>query len=91
MQKVIFCVVCNILCSLVYGWVEDIAPDNELASPQSVITADEGETIILNIFHTKNGRSPPGGFTFNIEAGGNATCNSSQFQNFVFLPYISCS
>ena len=91
MQKVIFCVVCNILCSLVYGWVEDIAPDNDTASPQSVITADEGETIILHIFHTKNGRSPPGGFGFNIEAGGNATCNSSQFPNFVFLPYISCS
>ena len=58
-----------------YGWVEDIAPDNGSASPQSVITADEGETIILHIFYTKNGRSPPGGFAFNIETGGNATCN----------------
>ena len=77
--------VCNILCSLVYGWVEDITPDNDTASPQSFITADEGETIILHIFHTKNGRSPPGGFGFNIEAGGNAICNSP------ISPYISCS
>ena len=59
-----------------YGWVQDIAPDNDSASPQSDITAEEGETIILHIFHTKNGGSPPGGFGFNIEAGGNATCNS---------------
>ena len=81
--------VCNILCPLVYGWVEDIAPDNNSASPQSVITTEEGETITLHIFHTKNGGSPPGGFVFTIEAGGNATCNSSLFSNFVFLLYIS--
>ena len=66
-----------ILCCLVYGWVEDIAPDNDSALPQSDITAEEGENITLNIFYTKNGGSPPEEFImFNIEAGGNATCNS---------------
>ena len=80
--------VCNILCSLVYGWVEDIAPDNNSASPQSVITAEEGENITLHIFHTKNGQNPPGGFQFTIEAGGNSKCNSSLLPNFVSLFYI---
>ena len=79
---------CDILRSLVYGWVEDIAPDNNTASPQSDITAEEGDIITLHIFHTKNGGSPPGGFRFTIETGGNATCNSFLFLNFVFLPYI---
>ena len=88
MQKV---QVCNILCSLVYGWVEDIAPDNDSASPQSVITADEGETIILHIFHTKNSRSPPGGFGFNIEAGGNATCNSPISSLHLLLFLYACN
>ena len=81
----------HILCSLVYGWVEDIAPDNDSASPQSVITAEEGENITLHIFYTKNGRKYlPGGFAFTIEAGGNATCNSYLFPNFVYI-YISFS
>ena len=80
--------VCDILCSLVYGWVEDIAPDNDSASPQSVITAEEGENITLHIFHTKNGRYPPGRFVFTIETGGNSTRKSSLLPNFVFLIYF---
>ena len=71
-----------------YRWVEDIAPDNKSASPQSDITAEEGETII---FHTKNGRRPPAGFGFIIQAGGNSTCNFYLFPNFVFLFYIYIS
>ena len=74
-----------------YGWVEDIAPDNDSASPQSDITAEEGETIILNIFHTKNGQSSPAGFGFIIQYGGNSTCNFYLFPNFVFLFYIYIS
>ena len=77
-----------LMCSLVYGWMEDINLDNGSASPQSVVTAEEGETITLNIYYTENGLNPPGGFVFTIEAGGTATCNSSllfHFSHFLFL------
>lgn len=81
-----------IILFIVYGWVDEITPDGESASPQSVITVEEGDTITLNIYYTKNGLTPPGGFEFTIETGGNATCNAaSSSYIMLFLLYHSLS
>lgn len=55
-----------------FGWVQDIAIDNESALPQQNITASEGEAISLNVFFLRNGLSNQDIIHFEIDSTGTA-------------------
>ena len=59
--------------SAAYGWVRETPEGIGMYIEQETITAEEGETIQLTIFYTKNADLAFGVLAFNIVTAGTAT------------------
>ena len=70
MWNVIIVYVYVLILSAAYGWVREIG--SEVYIQQETITADEGDTIPLTIFYTKNADLVLDVFLFNIVTAGTA-------------------
>ena len=63
---------CMFMYKIAYGWVREEPEGSEMYIQQETITAEEGETVPLTIFFTKNADLFAGGFFFLIGTAGAA-------------------
>ena len=72
MWNVIIVYVYVLVLSAAYGWVRETPEGSGVYIQQETITAEEGETIQLTIFYTKNADLILDVFLFNIDTAGTA-------------------
>ena len=64
---------CMFMYKIAYGWVREEPEGSEMYIRQETITAEEGETVPLTIYFTKNANLFADAFFFYIGTAGTAT------------------